>query len=341
MTKPPDNSQNQDSMADLRARAEAALERGDLQAAQEFATRLATHATGPWENLVLGRIALATGDHRRARTVLEAARKRLPEEGSILVHLAEVYAVQKQWADAVESITTAISKRDSIAELHERRATYLTNAGDEVESMLALERALSLEPNRASAWALLGERHLERDDIAVAKKALDRALACDPANSTAIWNLALLAEKTGDLVEAESILTRLIDSGLVDSRLVLQRRGQIRLSLGDLAGGWADYGVRLKHAYYDSWQHALEVPYWSGEDLTGKHLAVWADQGIGEQILTASLALQTSTRAGSLTFACDPRLVSLLSRSFPDIAVVSLEKLRERGRAVGPVDLQA
>ena len=341
MTKPPDKSPSQETPADISARAEAALESGDLALAQKLATSIFADPPGPWDNVFLGRIALAAEDHRAARTAFETANKQLPEEGSILVHLAEVCAVQQRWTEAVNHITTAITQRDFIAELHERRSIYLANAGDHVESIHALERALELEPNRASSWALLGERHLEHENISVAKEALDKALACDPENSTAMWNLALLAEKTGELTKAGSILTNLIDSGLVDSRIALQRRGQIRLTLGDLAGGWEDYAVRLRHAFYDSWQHALGVPYWSGDDLDGKHLVVWADQGLGEQILTAGMAQQAASRAGSISFACDPRLVALLSRSFPDIAVVSLEKLRERGKAIGPVDMQA
>lgn len=326
---------------DLSSQAELALEQGNLELARELASTLFADPPGPWDNVFLGRIALAAGDHRAARAAYEMAHEQLPEEGAILVHLAEVYAIQKQWADAVEKITAAIVQRDTIAELHERRAIYLANAGDQGESISALERALNLEPTRATAWALLGERHLERNNISAAKDALDKSLDIDPSNSTAIWNLALLAEKTGELVEAETILTNLIDTGLVDSRVALQRRGQVRLALGDLTGGWADYAVRLKHGSYDSWQHALEVPYWSGEDLTGQHLAVWADQGLGEQILTADMVQQAEGLAGSLSFACDPRLVALLSRSFPDVAVVSLEKLRERGKAIGPVDMQA
>ncbi|MBT6961789.1 MAG: tetratricopeptide repeat protein, partial [Rhodospirillaceae bacterium] len=191
MTKPIDKPPSKETPADLRSRAEAALENGDLVAAKELAGRLSALPLGPWDNTVLGRIALADGDHPAARTALEAALKQLPDEGSILVHLAEVCAVQKRWGEAVKTITIAIAQRGSIAELHERRAIYLANTGDQIESIDALERALGLEPDRASAWALLGERYIEQKNSQAAKKAFETAVKSDPTNHSGLWNLAL------------------------------------------------------------------------------------------------------------------------------------------------------
>jgi hypothetical protein len=54
-------------------------------------------------------------------------------------------------------------------------------------------------------------------------------------------------------------------------------------------------------------------------------LLVRAEQGIGDQILFASLIPELASRAaeqgGSLILECEPRLVSLFARSFPQIAV--------------------
>jgi tetratricopeptide (TPR) repeat protein len=340
MSDPSAPPSKKESTPALRARAEAALVKGDLATAQTLASELAGRTLGGWDQAVLGRIALAAGHIKEANTHLEAARALLPDEGSILVDLAAALAASRRWAAAAKVVAEAIAQRGHLADLHERHAIYLANAGDREGSKMALEHALTLEPHRASAWALLGERHLEQGERAAAKTAFAKAVTCDPKDPSGLWNLALLAEQEGDLEDAASILTQLLETR-ADQRQVRHRRGQIRLSRGDLEQGWADYAFRLKSREYVSWQHALKAPYWAGEDLTGKHLAVWADQGLGEQLLTASLLPDVLSQSKSLTFACDPRLVTLLRRSFPEVQVVSLEALKQEGKALGAIDYQA
>ena len=64
---------------------------------------------------------------------------------------------------------------------------------------------------------------------------------------------------------------------------------------------------------------------WSGESLKRKRLLVRAEQGVGDQLMFASLIPDLVARAkadgGSVVLECEPRLVSLFARSFPEVAV--------------------
>jgi len=64
---------------------------------------------------------------------------------------------------------------------------------------------------------------------------------------------------------------------------------------------------------------------WRGDNLKKKRLLVRAEQGVGDQILFASvipdLAAQARGQGGSLLLECEPRLVPLFTRSFPEVAV--------------------
>ncbi len=167
-----------------------------------------------------------------------------------------------------------------------------------------------------------------------------KAIESDPFHRSALSNLALIHEREGNIEAALETLNKLCEQYENDASFI-HRRGLILLSLGHLAEGWADYGRRLKSKAYKSWQYALRVPYWRGEDLSDKHLVVWTDQGLGEQILTTSLLPDVISKAQRVALACDPRLVPLFQRSFPDVDVVSLEATREKGKDIGPVDVQA
>jgi hypothetical protein len=64
---------------------------------------------------------------------------------------------------------------------------------------------------------------------------------------------------------------------------------------------------------------------WAGGPLKRTRLLVRAEQGVGDQILFASLipdlAARTKAEGGSLILECEPRLAPLFDRSFPDVTV--------------------
>lgn len=136
---------------ELRARAEAALQSGELKEASALALELSRHpSVRPWEKVVLGRIATANGEATTAIKWLQAAQGELPEEGAVLVHLAVVFAAAKKWSHAASTLSSAISKRPDIADLHQHHGIYLSNAGQFSEADVAFERAQALEP---TTWA--------------------------------------------------------------------------------------------------------------------------------------------------------------------------------------------
>ncbi|MGY8862891.1 MAG: hypothetical protein ACKVJ2_09685, partial [Pseudomonadales bacterium] len=58
-------------------------------------------------------------------------------------------------------------------------------------------------------------------------------------------------------------------------------------------------------------------PAWQGESLSGKHLVVRTEQGLGDQLRFASVVHEIATEAKLVTLECDPRLIDLYERSFP------------------------
>jgi ADP-heptose:LPS heptosyltransferase len=68
---------------------------------------------------------------------------------------------------------------------------------------------------------------------------------------------------------------------------------------------------------------------WSGAHLTRTRLLVTAEQGVGDQIMFASLIPELADRArdngGAILLECDPRLVALFARSFPFVSVFAAD----------------
>jgi len=77
---------------------------------------------------------------------------------------------------------------------------------------------------------------------------------------------------------------------------------------------------------------------WTGGSLKGKRLLVRSEQGIGDQILFASLIADLLVRAraegGSVILECEPRLVPLFARSFPGALVKPAAIGSENGKII-------
>lgn len=99
-------------------------------------------------------------------------------------------------------------------------------------------------------------------------------------------------------------------------------RAQNRLSIGRFADGWREAEWRLKRPGANVQYEAFApVPRWNGEDIAGKRVLVWTEQGIGDEILTASMIPDAIAVAEHVTILCSARLVPLFRRSFPTASV--------------------
>jgi Tfp pilus assembly protein PilF len=62
---------------------------------------------------------------------------------------------------------------------------------------------------------------------------------------------------------------------------------------------------------------------WSGQPLAGKKLLVWGEQGVGDEVMYASMISDVLTLGANITFEMDARLGPLFTRSFPEVKCVA------------------
>ena len=63
-----------------------------------------------------------------------------------------------------------------------------------------------------------------------------------------------------------------------------------------------------------------DKPLWKGEK--GKHVALWREQGIGDDIIFLSLVPEVKDMCNNLSVYVDPRLQALCKRAMPEINFV-------------------
>jgi len=97
-----------------------------------------------------------------------------------------------------------------------------------------------------------------------------------------------------------------------DFPLARFHRGIARLLAGDYAGGWEGYELRPR-----SYAPHPDIPVWDGASLHGRTLLVLREQGLGDEIMFASLLPELIGTAGKVIVECDDRLRPIFTRSFP------------------------
>jgi len=108
-----------------------------------------------------------------------------------------------------------------------------------------------------------------------------------------------------------------------DFPLARFHRAMARLLAGDFERGWDDYELRRLGAEHA--QALAGLPRWDGGALAGRTLFVAREQGLGDEIMFASILPQLLAQGGRCVLECDPRLVPLLRRSFPAATVFGTE----------------
>jgi tetratricopeptide (TPR) repeat protein len=103
-----------------------------------------------------------------------------------------------------------------------------------------------------------------------------------------------------------------------DFPLALFHRGLARLLLQDFEHGWQDYEMRRTARGATLPPNA---PRWHGESLAGRSLLLRMEQGLGDEIMFASMLPELIATAGHCFVECDPRLRALFGRSFPAATV--------------------
>jgi tetratricopeptide (TPR) repeat protein len=309
--------------ADFYKRAMALAGAGDLTAARAAVDKALRQAPRDAGALALkGALLTELGEPESALALFERALAVAPNNAATHSNKGNALAKLERREEAVESFTRALA-------LNPDYAAALTNrAGQRFELKqydAALEdamRAVALSPNLTAAHRNQSRILLALDRPQEALASLDAAGAAD-AESLAHRGAILTA--LGRHAESLEAYDRAVAGSPGDPEN-LYRRAHARLRVGDFEGGWRDHEARWGAKTFLQASAGMAAPLrarfnldLSLADLTGKSVLVVGEQGVGDQVMFASMLPDLAAVAGSVSCVCDGRLTGLLARSFPEI----------------------
>jgi tetratricopeptide (TPR) repeat protein len=332
----------------------AQRERGDYDAARrsfEQAVALDPDHAGAhrWLALMLVR------DQAYAAAImhLEHALARDPKIPDGWVDLGVLYYIQRDLLKAAVCLRTALESDPDAVVAHTNLGVVLREAGRPEEALLHMRRAHELAPREEGAVKNLVLTLIEADRCEEALSAASGAFTLDPGSyetnlalgfahyklhepaqalqyydvagrirsddAELYYNRGLALQDLGRLSEAFEDYERAI-ARQPKYPLALFHRALARLLTGDFERGWNDYEAR-RMSVHDFPQRGSALPQWDGLTLAGRTLLVHSEQGLGDEIMFASILPQVMAAAGHCIAECDPRLLALFRRSFPGATI--------------------
>ncbi|HET9652569.1 MAG TPA: tetratricopeptide repeat-containing glycosyltransferase family protein [Usitatibacter sp.] len=236
--------------------------------------------------------------------------------------------------DEAQAIGHAIAAANpGVFHAHHLLAAIAARHGRWDECIAAATRALVIEPRNAEVLANRGAalRMLGRIDEALAD--YDRALAAAPQSAEAHNNrgVALAALNRHD--EAIASYTRALQLKPQYDRARFNR-AMSRLVSGDFAEGWKDHESRWTGSEMHHGPRALAGRAWNGrEDLRGKTLLLYAEQGLGDAIQFSRYATLAARRGARVVLEVHAPLKPLLER------IEGVDRVVALGEALPAFDL--
>ena len=204
---------------------------------------------------------------------------------------ANVLREMEKFNESLESYEKTLQLNSYCPEAWSNRGIVLHDLERFEEALASTERAIELKPEYAEAWSNRGSAlcGLERFEEAIAH--FDQALRLNPDLS---------------------------DSALNKSILLFLRE--------DYKNAFDLYEARWKSTGFGSPPLQSIKPRWTGERNVGR-LLIWAEQGIGDQILYGSMLNELRNFPQKKIISVTKKLIPLFQRSFPDYQIVDKKEV--------------
>ena len=192
------------------------------------------------------------------------------------------------------------------------------------DAITCYQKAIALNNNNFKYYLNIGKCYKNNNDIDKAIEAYEAALKLNPTNVDCLNSLATILIRQQKFDNAKHLLKKAIASDPDDSdthvNLSILHFLKFELNLG-----WNEYEFRDKNKYLYGGPFQSSKRQWSPK-YTHDRLLIWGEQGIGDQIIYASMLEDVSKMVSRLRVGVDDRLINLLNRSHPTLDMTSIKE---------------
>lgn len=183
------------------------------------------------------------------------------------------------------------------------------------EALNCLDGAVRLNPAAPDVWLNRGNVLQELDRSPEAIACYGEALRIKPYYPEALSGLGVALKEAGRIDEALIYFDEALKfkSGFADAR---NNRAGALLLKGSLKAGFADFESRWDRSNAPSKTLNSDLPKWDGQNLVGRAIIVWDEQGLGDLIQFSRYLLCLIEAGAEVTLLCRKNMHRLL-RTLP------------------------
>jgi tetratricopeptide (TPR) repeat protein len=227
--------------------------------------------------------------HRGGR-LAEAYRKILatrPNHGECLRQLGMIALQRGEPRKALEWLDAALRAEPVSAVALSHRGDALAALGNQIEALEDYARAIALDRSLCEAHNGLGNALARLGRFEEALASYERAIELAPGDSPAVYN-----------------------------------RDICRLLLGQEKEGSRDHESRWAVKHIVAPVRQISAPNWRGEELSGRRILLFCEQGLGDAIQFVRFAPLLQRRGCEVTILAPSKLLRLFRHSMPDLRFV-------------------
>lgn len=260
------------------------------------------------------------GDLEAANALWRAVLEEDLEHSGALHGMGVLARDMQRYEVAAELLRRALLGNPRSPAIHSNLGTTLEQWGRLDEAITVYKAGIKLSDRDWILHNNLGSCYARMGCRALAIQAFERALTFGGDTAELLTNYAATLADTGDFEKAEPYFKRALERDPTPSALQFAYGAQLQKQ-GRWKEGWHFYERRFLKSTWSVRPRYFPQPLWNGEAARGKSLLLWGEQGIGDEIRFASMIPDVVAQGARVTVECAPKLVSLFTRSFPDVTV--------------------
>ena len=236
----------------------------------------------------------------------------------------------------------ALKINAAFPEAYTNLGNVLLKEHGEIDKAITLyNRAISIDPNNFEAFNNLGYALQQKEDFDQAVKACQKAVEINPNYYEAFCNLGSNQYRCGNFTQSLRSYQRALSIDSDQSKAHVDYSMTL-LAMGNFSEGWKQYEWRWKdREFYAEQRRDFPQPLWDGSSLADKSILIWLEQGVGDQIMFASLLPKLQQQARQVLVETGKRLIPIFQRSYKSMDIISAQNPPDSMLLNNSIDFQS
>lgn len=306
-------------------------------------------------------LAKALMDLNRNKDAIEHLRKSIklePNNPEAELNLGLCFMKLDLYHEALAHFNLAFDLKPQLIEALVNQAICHIELNNTESALEIATNAINVLPDNDLCWSALGAVHKKNNSLAAAincyQKAIEinqhdfnhhaniaicyhnngdieksitsyqSALLIDPTNLDCLNSLSTILIRKGEYATAFQLLNKAIDYHPNNSAVHMNLSILHFLNF-ELEHGWQNYEMRDENKFLYGGHFPTGKRKWKYSDSKDR-LLIWAEQGIGDQIIYSSMLGDISKVLKRIQVGIDDRLINLLKRAYPELDFISIKQ---------------